>query len=154
PLPFRADRAPQEVDGDVGAAIAGRGDAPEDQHAEQQAPEIVGIRDRPAEEITQQDGHESVDRDQPDEKRRRPLDRVDETVGVLLVHTQARSRRADRPDRTSGRRRGDNAQYAALYFLSSACSSPITWSGLRPAFFTLSAHFWRNGSAAFFHWST
>src|SRR5262249_26751042 len=50
-LQLRADIGPQEIDRDVGAAIAGRADAPEDQDAEQQTAEIVGVGDRRIEEI-------------------------------------------------------------------------------------------------------
>ena len=40
-LPARADIGVEQIDRDVGAAIAGRGDAPEDQDAEQQLAEVV-----------------------------------------------------------------------------------------------------------------
>ena len=50
--------APQQVDGDVVAAIAGDRDAPEDQDAEQQAGEVVAVGDRPGEEIAQDDRDE------------------------------------------------------------------------------------------------
>ena len=44
-LPARADIGPDQIDGDVRAAIAGGGDAPEDQDAEQQLAEVVAVGD-------------------------------------------------------------------------------------------------------------
>ena len=41
----RTGRAPDEVDGDMGAAVAGGGNAPENQDAQQHAAEVVVIRD-------------------------------------------------------------------------------------------------------------
>ena len=76
----RAGRRPDEVDRDVAAAIAGRRDAPEDEDAEQQAAEIVGIGNGRVEQIAEQDGDENVDRDNADERRGGKLDAVDEPI--------------------------------------------------------------------------
>ena len=72
--------AHNEFDGDVAAAIARRGDAPENEDAEQQSAEVVTIRDRRVEDVAQQDGDEDVERDEADERCRRELDAVDEPV--------------------------------------------------------------------------
>jgi hypothetical protein len=61
-------------------AIRRRGDAPEDQDAEQEPPEIVGIGNLDAEEIAQQHRDEDVDGNQTDKECRDQLDAVDETV--------------------------------------------------------------------------
>ncbi len=78
-----ADVGPEQVDRDVRAAIGGRRDAPEDQDAEQKLAEVIGIGDLDVEEVAQQDRDEDVGRDDADEYRRDPLDRVDEAVHHL-----------------------------------------------------------------------
>ena len=79
-LHARAGIRPHEIDGDVGAAIARRRDAPEDQNPEQELAEIVGVRNRGRENIAQQDRDEDVGRDEADEDRGDHLDRIDETI--------------------------------------------------------------------------
>ena len=64
----------------MGAAIARRRDAPEDQNAEQQPAEIIGVRNLHAEEVAQHDGDEDVGGDNADEGRGDKLDEVDEPV--------------------------------------------------------------------------
>ena len=56
------------------AAIGGRGDAPENQDAEQELAEIVAIGNRHAEEVAQQDRDEDVGGDDADEDRGHQLD--------------------------------------------------------------------------------
>src|SRR6478672_4621540 len=87
PLQPRADAGVEQVDGDVGAAVARCGDTPEDQDAEQQPAEIVGIRYLNAEEIAQQNRDENVGSDNADEESGDKLDAVDEPV-----HRTARPR--------------------------------------------------------------
>src|ERR1700687_357884 len=76
----RSDIGPDQIDGDVRAAIRRGGNAPENQYAQQQAAEIVSVGNLDAEEITQQHRDEDVGGDQSDEKGRDQLDAVDETV--------------------------------------------------------------------------
>ena len=52
---LRADVGPHQIDRDVGAAIGGRGDAPENQDAEQELAEIVAVGNRHAEQLAQHD---------------------------------------------------------------------------------------------------
>ena len=52
-LGARADRGPQKVDRDVAAAVAGGGDAPEDQDRQQHAAEVVGVGNGGVEELAQ-----------------------------------------------------------------------------------------------------
>ena len=85
------DVGPHQVDGDVAAAVAGGGDAPEDQDAEQQAAEVVGVGDRHREQVAQQHGDEDVGGDDADEERGHPLDGVDEAVHARCVSTLARA---------------------------------------------------------------
>ena len=87
-LQARADIGVEQVDGDVGAAVARRGDAPEDQNAEQQPAEVVGIRNLHAEEVAQHDRDEDVGGDDADEAGGDQLDEVDEPV-----HRAARTAR-------------------------------------------------------------
>ena len=70
----------------MGAAIGGRGNAPENQDAEEKAAEIVAVGDRHREEIAQQHGDEDIDRDDADERRGDQFDAVDETVHVSALH--------------------------------------------------------------------
>jgi hypothetical protein len=64
----------------VGAAIARRRDAPEDDDAEHQHAEIVGIGNREAEEVAQQHRDEDVERNHTDEKGGDPFNGIDESV--------------------------------------------------------------------------
>ena len=82
---------PDQIDGDVGAAIAGRGDAPEDQDAEQELAEIVVVGDRDREELAHEHGGEDVERDDADEERRDPFDRVDEAIHDVLARRPRRA---------------------------------------------------------------
>src|SRR6516162_9654847 len=66
-LQARADIGVEQVHGDVGAAITRGGDAPEDQNAEQQPAEVVGIGNLHAEEVAQHDRDEDVGGDDADE---------------------------------------------------------------------------------------
>src|SRR6202044_1511799 len=75
-----ADIGIEQVDGDVIAAIRRRGDAPEDENAEQQPAEIVAVGNLHAEEIAQHHRDEDVERDDADEKGGDQLDAVDEHV--------------------------------------------------------------------------
>src|SRR5262249_60929275 len=80
------DVRPHQIDSDVGAAVGGRGDAPEDQNPEQHAAEVVTVRDRPVEGRPQQHGDEHVGGDDADEECRHQLDAVDEAVHVAVGH--------------------------------------------------------------------
>ena len=73
-------RGPEQVDGDVAAAIARRRDAPEDQRAEQHLADVVAVGDLPGEELAQHDREEDVERDDADEGRGAPLDRIDDAI--------------------------------------------------------------------------
>jgi hypothetical protein len=64
----------------VGAAVGGRADAPEDQHAQQQAAEVVAVGNRDTEEVAQQDRNEHVGSDDPDEQCGQELDGIDEPI--------------------------------------------------------------------------
>src|SRR6185312_895382 len=75
-LIFRADIGPDQVDGDVAAAIGGGGDAPEDQDPEQHAPDVEGIGDRIVQSVAQQDADENIQRDDADEAGGDPFDGV------------------------------------------------------------------------------
>ena len=75
-----ADIGIEQIDGDVAAAIGRRGDAPEDQDAEQEPAEIVGVRDLHREEVAQQDRDEDIERDNADKEGGDQLDAVDEAV--------------------------------------------------------------------------
>src|ERR1700760_1982956 len=92
-LPARARIGPDKVDRDVGATIGGRGDAPEDQNAEQQAAEIIGVGDLDAEKVTQQHRDEDVGGDDADEEGRNQLDAVDEAVHEAVPARSAASAR-------------------------------------------------------------
>jgi hypothetical protein len=65
PLQLLTDIGVEQIDGDVSAAVGRGGDAPEDQDAEQQAPEVIGVGDLETEEIAQQDRDEDVGADDP-----------------------------------------------------------------------------------------
>ena len=138
----RVDRAPdrgrhkamQQVDGDVLATIAGAGDAPEDEDAEQQAADIVAVRYRPDEDVAEENRYESDEGDDGEKSRRRHFNAVDEAVDRTAVIDAA------------------NHHFAkALCLARSARSSFIAATGSTPAFLTPSAHFFSSGSAAFFH---
>src|SRR4051812_46239798 len=64
----------EQVDGDVLATIAGAGDAPEDQDAEAEAAEVVAVRNRPDEDVAQEDRDEDQQRDGGEKSRRRQFD--------------------------------------------------------------------------------
>src|SRR5712691_9390211 len=68
------DIGPEQINRDVGAAIGGRPDAPEDQDAQQQAAEVVAVGDRDVEEVTQQHRDEDIGGDNPDEECGEELD--------------------------------------------------------------------------------
>jgi hypothetical protein len=89
---FGADIGVEEIDGDVGAAVGGRPDAPEDQHAQQQAAKVVAVGDRDGEEIAQQHRNENVCGDDPDEERGQQLDGIDEAIHEVGFHAPALSR--------------------------------------------------------------
>src|SRR3954468_4564779 len=163
-LVLRPDIGPEQVDGDVGAAIGGRADAPEDQHAQQQAAEVVAVGDRDAEEVAQQDRGEHVGSDDPDEERGQELDGIDEPIrnpthALPLAGCSApwwRRRRTSRRRRYHREWRASNElmrrrQYAALFCASDCLSSFMMASGSPPALRTLSAHCFSSGSADFFH---
>src|SRR5271154_3328258 len=80
PLIFRRNVGPDEVDRDVRSAIAGRGDAPEYQNAQQQPTEVVVVWNGQAEELAHEDGDEGIHGDNADERRGDQLDPVEETV--------------------------------------------------------------------------
>src|SRR5580658_8179154 len=107
----------------MAAAIARRGDAPEDQNAEQQAAEIVGIWNRRAEQIAEHDRDEYVDSDNTDERGGREFDAVDEPI-----------HRIDR--RSRARPESRSAHGPAPYLAIAAFSSASTASGSAPACFT------------------
>src|SRR5580692_11829202 len=89
-LIFRADITPDEIDGDVGAAIARRSNAPENENAEQQAADVEGIGNRIAEQIAQQHRDEDVDGNNTDKAGRDPFDRVDEAIHEVARHVSLR----------------------------------------------------------------
>src|SRR5450759_5087577 len=141
---------------DRGAAIAGGGDAPEDQNAEQQAADIERIRDRIVEEIAQQHRDENIGGDNADKSRRDPFDRIDETIHRRPLHVRSR------PPGMQGENGGGKIPAAvangmrcyfarALYLASEARSSVIAASGSAPVFLTASAQVLISGSDAFFH---
>jgi hypothetical protein len=102
-LVFRADIGPDQVDGDVATAIAGGGDAPEDQDAEQQAPDVERIRDRIIQGVAQQDADKDVERHDADEAGGDPFDGVDETIHPCAIHV-----RSERLTMAGERRRQEN----------------------------------------------
>ena len=71
------------------AAIAGGGDAPEDEDAQQQPAEVVAVGNGVAEEVAQQHREEDVGRDEPDEERGDELDPVDEAVHAVARRSHA-----------------------------------------------------------------
>src|SRR6185312_2098815 len=155
-LPAPVDIGPDQIDGDVGAAIAGRSDAPEDQDAEQHASDIKGIGNRIVQRVAQQNRDENVERDDADESCRDPLDRVDKAVHRGALHLGypiaiAGRAAAEGPAAAGLDRRGAPYCASALYLASEAFSSFIAWSGSTPVFFTPSAQVLTSGSAAFFH---
>jgi hypothetical protein len=74
----------------VGAAITGRGDPPEDQDAEQHAPDVKGIRDRIVQCVAQQHREEDVERDKADKAGRDPFNSVDEAIHRSARHAGSR----------------------------------------------------------------
>ena len=90
-LVFRRRIGPDQIDGDVGAAIAGGGDAPEDQDAEQELAEIVIVGNRHREEFAHEHRGEGVQRDNADKERRDPFDRIDEAVHDVLARRLGRA---------------------------------------------------------------
>ena len=87
----RAHIGIEKIDGNMGAAIGGGANSPEDQHAEQQAAEVVAVGNRDAEEIAQQHGHEDVGGDDADKQRGQKLDGIDEPIGEFRLHVTAPS---------------------------------------------------------------
>src|ERR1700733_4050982 len=154
-LVFRADIAPDQIDGDVGAAIAGGGNTPEDQNAQQQTPDIEGIRDRIAEKIAQQNRDENVEGDNADKSGRNPFDRVDETIHGCALHFRSTRPSGLRGESTAAEAAvpTGRASYCvnALYLASEARSSANAASGSIPVFLTLSPQVLISGSDAFFH---
>src|SRR6185436_11267683 len=156
PLISRADIPPHQIDRNMRATVGGGCDAPENQNAEHQPPEVIGIRDRIGEQVTKQNLQENVSGDDTDKKRRHPFDGVDETIHIDAFHDgipplafQIRAAAADAAALWS--LAPNETQYAALSFSSCALSSFMMVSGSPPAFLTLSAQVFSNGSAAFFH---
>src|SRR4029079_15256816 len=161
PLVTRSDISPHEIDRDVRTAVGGGCDAPENQDAEHQPPEVVGIRNGIGEQVTKQDLEENIGGDDADKECRHPFDRVDKTIHVDAVHPESPAdglqksvRRRQMPPPQLGCRRRDEVQYASLSFSNCALSSFMIVSGSPPAFLTLSAQVFSSGSAAFFHSAT
>ena len=102
--------------------------------AEQQPAEIIGVRDRSAEEVAKQDRDENVDGDNAYETRRRELDAVDEAVHDIALH--------------SGPTRRSRPHGPASYFAMLASSSASAASGSAPVRFTAAAQSARSGAAA------
>jgi hypothetical protein len=73
----------------VAAAIAGGGDAPEDQDAEQHTPDVERIRDRIIEGVAQQHADKNVERHDADEAGGDPFDGVDETIHPRAIHIRS-----------------------------------------------------------------
>src|SRR5688572_17132333 len=70
----------------MAAAIAGGGDAPEDQDAEHHAADIEGIGNVVAERVAQDHGKKDVECDDADKGGRDPFDGVDEPVHPRATH--------------------------------------------------------------------
>ena len=93
-LSSRTRCRPYEIDGDVAAAVARRGDAPEDEYAQQQTAEVVGIGNGRVEQVAKQDGNEDVDRDDPNERSGGEFNAVNEPVHRVGCRAPSRG---DRP---------------------------------------------------------
>ena len=90
-LVFRRRIGPDQIDGDVGAAIAGGGDAPEDQDAQHELAEIVVVGDRTAKNFRMTTAVKGVERDDADKERRDPFDGIDEAVHDVLARRPGRA---------------------------------------------------------------
>ena len=165
---LRADVGPHQIDRDVGAAIGGGGDAPENQDAEQELAEIVAIGNRHAERA-QQHGDKDVGGDDADEHRGQQFDVVDEAIhaaarraalfscgagiGLALGHGahlhHSGGGRSPPPPR--GRGLEGVLSRPLDTCVSASLSSCMIASGLPPILLTLSAQVLANGSAALRH---
>src|SRR5262249_40582130 len=131
-LPGRAGIGPDQVDGDVGAAIARGGDAPEDQDAEQHAPDVEGIGDRIVERIAQQHREKDIQRDDADEAGRYPFDRVDETIHRCAIQDdflELEKTAAEKVPPPALKEAYDAYCVSALYLASCAFNSLMAASG-------------------------
>ena len=132
---------PHQIDRDVAAAIAGRGDAPEDQDAEQHAAEVVAVGDLTREELAQQHRDEDVGRDDA----RRTIAASHSIAS--MKRSIARSRRTRAMAAPSARRavyRGRRCTWRR----SRLQRRPSTASGSPPALLHASAHCAFSGATA------
>src|SRR5207253_8527369 len=154
-LVFRADIGPDQIDREMAAAVAGGGDAPEDQDAEQHAPDIERVGNRIIQRVAQDHRNKNVERHDADESRRDPFDGVDETVHGGAVHVGSGRNAVTGNSMAAGIPAASlierQAVYcaSALYLVNAARSSAIAASGSAPVLRTLSAQVLTSGSDAF-----